>query len=264
MKNIFTGLLICLLAIRVQAQTTTPWQGKKCAVVITYDDAIDQHLDNAAPLLDSLGLKATFYVTAFSTSMQKRMNEWKQLAENGHELGNHTLYHPCQGGTGREWVRPDYDMRNYTVQRMVDEVRMTNLFLRVLDGKTKRTYAYTCGDMKIGDSSFIGGLKNDFVAARGVVSRTNTIGQVNLWNVDAFGVNGESGAQLIGWAKKAMETRSLLVILFHGVGGGNGLDVSLAAHREFLQFLKQNEKDIWVAPMVEVAEYIGKHQASAK
>lgn len=264
MKKIF--LLVCIAAWilpGVHAQHSA-WNGKKCAVVITYDDAIDQHLDNAVPLLDSLGLKATFYVTAFSTSMQARMNEWKKLAENGHELGNHTLYHPCLGGTGREWVRAEYDMRSYTVQRMVDEVRMTNLFLRLLDGKTKRTFAYTCGDMKIGDSSFIGALKTDFVAARGVTSRLNILGQTNLWNVDCFGVNGESAAQLIAWVKNAMQTKSLLVVLFHGVGGGNGLDVSLAAHREFLQFLKQNEKDIWIAPMVEVAEYIRKNQALVK
>jgi sialate O-acetylesterase len=49
----------------------------------------------------------------------------------------------------------EYDMNNYTVRRMVDETRMTNLFLQALDGKTKRTFAFTCGDMKIGDSSFI-------------------------------------------------------------------------------------------------------------
>jgi len=261
MKKIILFLsLIQLMGAASHAQTNAAWNHKKCAVVITYDDAIDQHLDNAVPLLDSLGLKATFYVTAFSTSMQARMSEWKKLAEHGHELGNHTLYHPCLGGVGREWVRPDYDMRSYTVRRMVDEVKMTNLFLQLLDGKTKRTFAYTCGDMKIGDSSFIGALKKDFVAARGVTSRLNILGQTNLWNVDCFGVNGESGTQLIGWAKNAMQTGSLLVVLFHGVSGGNGLDVSLAAHREFLQFLKQNEKDIWVAPMVEVAEYIGKHQ----
>jgi sialate O-acetylesterase len=54
-------------------------------------------------------------------------------------------------------------------------------------------------------------------------------------------------------AKKAIETNSLLVILFHGVGGGNALNVSLPAHKEFLQYLKQNEKDIWIAPMLEVA-----------
>jgi hypothetical protein len=57
-----------------------------------------------------------------------------------------------------------------------------------------------------------------------------------------------------------METNSLLVILFHGVGGGNSLNVSLPAHREFLQYLKKNEKDIWIAPMIEVADFVAKYQ----
>jgi peptidoglycan/xylan/chitin deacetylase (PgdA/CDA1 family) len=246
------------------AQFNQPWQGKKCAVVITYDDAINQHLDNAIPVLDSLGLKATFYITAFSTSMQTRMNDWRKLAVNGHELGNHTLYHPCIGGAGREWVRPEYDMSKYTVQRMVDETRMTNVFLQALDGKTKRTFAFTCGDMKIGDSSFINAMKNDFVAARAVRNQMHKINEIDLYNVDCYVVNGETGAQMIEWVKKAMETNSLLVILFHGVGGGNSLNVSLQSHREFLRFLKQNEKEIWIAPMIRVAEYIKNYQSKIK
>lgn len=255
MKNIFLFLLL-VSSLVSQAQANLPWHGKKCAVVITYDDAIDQHLDNAIPVLDSLGLKATFYVTAFSQSMQARFNDWKKLATKGHELGNHTLYHPCIGGPGRTWVKPDYDMRNYTVQRMEDEIRMTSLFLQALDGKTKRTFAFTCGDVKIGDSSFINAMKNDFVAARAVRNQMHKIQEIDLLNVDCYMVNGESGTQMIDWVRKAVETNSLLVILFHGVGGGNALNVSVPAHREFLQYLKKNEKDIWIAPMVDVAEYI--------
>jgi peptidoglycan-N-acetylglucosamine deacetylase len=257
MKSIFIVPLIHLLiTTNGWAQSTQSWNGKKCAVVITYDDAINEHLDNAIPVLDSLGLKATFYITAFSTSMQTRMNDWRKLAANGHELGNHTLFHPCIGGPDRTWVKPEYDMRNYTVQRMVDETRMTNVFLRALDGKNKRTFAYTCGDMKIGDSSFINAMKNDFVAARAVRNQMHKINEIDLYNTDCYGVNGETGAQMIEWVKKAVETNSLLIILFHGVGGGNGLNVSLPAHRELLQFLKKNEKDIWIAPMLDVAEYI--------
>jgi len=256
------ALLIIASSLTGYAQTVQPWKGKKCAIVLTYDDALDQHLDNAIPVLDSLKLKATFYITAFSQSMQTRLNEWKKLAAKGYELGNHTLYHPCIGGKGREWVKPEYDMNNYTVKRMVDETRMTNLFLQALDGKTKRTFAFTCGDMKIGDSSFIYAMKDDFLAARAVRAEMHKINEIDLLNVDCYMVNGETSAQMIEWAKKAMETNSLLVILFHGVGGGNALNVSLPAHREFLQYLKKNEKDIWVAPMLEVAEYIKKSQAN--
>ena len=259
MKNIFL-LFLLIASVVSHSQHQHSWKGKKCAVVLTYDDAINEHLDNAIPVLDSLGLKATFYVTAFSPSMQTRLNDWKKLAVKGHELGNHTLYHPCIGGKGREWVKPDYDMNNYSVQRMIDETRMTNLFLQALDGKTKRTFAFTCGDMKIGDSAFINAMKDDFVAARAVRAEMHKINEIDLYNVDCYMVNGETGEQMIEWAKKAVETNSLLVILFHGVGGGNTLNVSLPAHRELLQFLKQNEKDIWIAPMVDVAEHIKKWQ----
>lgn len=255
MKNIFLFLLL-VSSVVSQSQTNLPWQGKKCSVVITYDDAIDQHLDNAIPVLDSLGLKATFYVTAFSQSVKVRLNDWKKLAAKGHELGNHTLYHPCIGGPGRTWVKPDYDLRNYTIKRMEDEIRMTNLFLQALDGKTKRTFAFTCGDMKIGDSSFINAMKNDFVAARAVRNQMHKMQEIDLMNVDCYMVNGESGTQMIDWVRKAVETNSLLVILFHGVGGGNALNVSIQAHRDFLQYLKKNEKDMWIAPMLDVAEYI--------
>ena len=255
MKNIFLSILLITSQL-CYSQNNQPWQGKKCAVVLTYDDAYNQHLDNAIPVLDSLGLKATFYITAFSTSMQTRMNEWKKLAVKGHELGNHTLFHPCVGGPNATWLKPEYDLRTYTVQRMVDETRMTNVFLQALDGKTKRTFAFTCGDMKIGDSSFINGMKKDFVAARAVRNEMHKINEINLYNVDCYMVNGETAEQMIEWVKKASETNSLLVILFHGVGGGNALNVSLEAHRGFLQYLKKNQKDIWIAPMLDVAEYI--------
>jgi sialate O-acetylesterase len=230
------------------------WQHKKCAVVLTYDDAISQHLDNAFPVLDSLQLKATFYLTAYSA--KDRLSDWKKIADNGYELGNHTLFHPCVGGAGREWVKPEYDLNNYTVQRMLDEIRMTNIFLEALDGKKKRTFAFTCGDMKVKDSSFINLLKNDFVAARAVRNQMHTIDQIDLYNIDCYVVNGESAAQMEQWVKQAIATNSLLVILFHGVGGGNDLNVTLTDHREFLTYLKQNENTIWIAPMIEVAEYI--------
>jgi peptidoglycan/xylan/chitin deacetylase (PgdA/CDA1 family) len=265
MRKIFIlSLINFIFTINAAAQSTQSWRGKKCAVVITYDDAIDQHLDNAIPVLDSLGLKATFYVTAFSTSMQTRLNEWKKLAVKGHELGNHTLYHPCIGGKGREWVKPEYDMNNYSVKRMIDETKMTNLFLQALDGKIKRTFAFTCGDMKIGDSSFINAMKDDFVAARAVRAQMHKINEIDLLNVDCYMVNNHSFEQMKEWVDKAVQTNSMLVILFHGVGGGNALDVSLPAHREFLQYLKKKEKDIWIAPMLEVAEYIKKLQNNAK
>lgn len=241
------------------------WRGKRSAVVLTYDDGLNVHLDNAIPVLDSLGLKATFYLTAYSPGCRERLGDWRKASIKGHELGNHTLFHPCLSNQpGREWVKPDYDMVRYTVQRMVDETRMTNVFLEALDGKKKRTFAYTCGDMMIGDSSFIDKLTNDFIAARSVRSEMHTINQVNLLDVNCYAVYGQSGEQMIEQVKKSMQTNSLLVFLFHGVGGEHSLNVSLPAHAQLLHFLKQNEKDIWIAPMIEIAEHVKKYQSLKK
>ncbi|HMO62554.1 MAG TPA: polysaccharide deacetylase family protein [Ferruginibacter sp.] len=232
----------------------SPWKHKKCAVVLTYDDAIPQQLYHAIPVLDSLQLKATFYLTAFA--VKNRINDWRLVAEKGHELGNHTLFHPCIGGIGREWLNPDYNLNAYTASRLMDEIRMTNVFLEALDGKTKRTFAYTCGDTKVKDSSFVQLLKNDFVAARAVRNQLVHIDEADLYNIACYVVNGETAAQMEEWVRQAMEKKALLVILFHGVGGGNGLDVSISEHSKFLHFLKKRQDEIWIAPMIDVAEYI--------
>lgn len=243
------------------AQTTTTWNNKQCAVVLTYDDAIDADLDNVLPALDSVGLKGTFYLIGSSPVVSKRMSEWRKAAKEGHELGNHALFHPCDGTLpNRSFVAPDNDLSKYTVSRAVSEIRITNTLLTAIDGKTVRTFAYPCGDLKIGDTYFYTGLKNDFAGARGVTPGMQTITQVDLTNIDCYAINGQDANYMIGLVKQAMQTHTLLVFLFHGVGGGHPINVDLKAHSRLLHFLKQNEGRIWIAPMVQVAGYIKARQ----
>ena len=253
------------MLLSVNAQQTAGWQGKQCAVVLTYDDALNVDLDNVIPALDSLGLKATFYLSGYSGTLDTRLKDWRAIAANGYELGNHTLFHPCTGSLpGRSFVTPEYDLNNYSIRRITDEIKMTNAVLKAIDGKKERTFAYPCGDTKIHDTSYIEFVKNDFVAARGTQPEMPALNSVDLYNVGCYAINGQSGDELIALVKEAMAKHSLLVFLFHGVGGGHALNVSLPAHSQLLHFLKENEKSIWIAPMLQVAEYIKQQQNSAK
>jgi peptidoglycan/xylan/chitin deacetylase (PgdA/CDA1 family) len=262
MKKIFL-LIVSLSALLCQAQNADTWNHRSCAVALTYDDAIDVDLDNVLPVLDSLGLKATFYLIGSSQVVVKRMKEWRVAAQQGHELGNHSLYHPCNGSLpGRGFVQPEHDLSKYTVSRAVNEIRLNNELLNAIDGKTKRTFAYPCGDLTIGDTSFYDLLRNDFVAARGVRHAMDPIDKVNLDNIDCYGINGQGADFMIGLVKKAMETHTLLVFLFHGVGGGHNINVALDEHSKLLHYLKDHEKEIWIAPMVELAEYVKTYQGS--
>ncbi|GGG35268.1 hypothetical protein GCM10011414_00820 [Croceivirga lutea] len=234
-----------------------PWQGKKAAVVLTYDDALNVHLDHAIPVLDSLGLKGTFYVSTFSEAFRNRLKDWRQIANNGHELGNHTIYHPCIGKEDRPWVNKNYDMATYTVERMVDEIKINNTLLEALDNKKKRTFAYTCGDFTVnGENTFIEYLKDDLVGARAVRPQMHTINEIDLYNLDSYPIVGETGDELIALVKQAIEKKALLIFLFHGVGGEHAMDVSLPAHRKLLEYLKANETEVWTAPLIEVIRNI--------
>ncbi|GGK64463.1 polysaccharide deacetylase family protein [Rufibacter glacialis] len=241
------------------------WNKKRSAVVLTYDDALNVHLDQVVPALDSVKLKGTFFLTAAAPAFTKRLLEWKKVAGNQHELANHTLFHPCDGSKpGRNFVTPDYNLATYSVRRMTDEIRMTNATLQALDGKKERTFAYPCGDTHLNGVPYLDGLKAELVAARGVQSELVPIKATNLYTLGSYMINGQTGDELIALVKKAMDTNSMIVFLFHGVGGEHSLNVSLEAHRKLLQFLKKNEKDIWTTTFLEAAKHLKANAPAAK
>jgi sialate O-acetylesterase len=259
MKNIRRAIFTMALCIVPAAVFAAggPWNGKSAAVVLTYDDALNVHLDNVIPALDKRGLHGTFYVTLSSEAFRTRMHDWQAAAAEGHELGNHTLFHPCRGDLpGRDWVSPDYDLERYSVQRMVDEIVLTNAILQELDGRKERTFAYTCGDTTAGGKSFVHEIMPLFPAARGVDDTYSTLKNIDLSNVNAYGANGDSGDHLVSLAEQAVADKELIVYLFHGVGGDHDLNVSVDAHNQLLDYLQTHRDDIWVATMEELATFV--------
>ncbi len=247
--------------INAQNQPELPWNNHACAVSLTYDDGLNVHLDIVAKALDSAGFRGTFFIPVTSKPLFKRMDEWAAISRNGHELGNHTLFHPCSGkSAGREWVTEENDLDKYTVDQIVNEIGMANVVLKAVDGKEKRSFAYTCGDMAAGDTVFVGLIRDDFIAARGVASRMNPFCGTDLFDVGAYMIMNQTGDELINLVKQAQQENAYLVFLFHGVGGEHSINVSAEAHSQLVHYLKANEKDIWVAPFIEVTEYLKDQQ----
>ncbi len=263
---LFVALPACAQVKQSQvakSNSLLPWNNKQAAVVLTYDDGLNVHQTNAIPALDKLGLNGTFYIADFG-NLRAQIPGWKAAAAKGHELANHTTYHPCAGGPGRSFVTPDHDLRFYSFSRITDEIKSMNTILHAIDAKTKRTFAFPCSDSKIRDTPYIDGVRNEFIVARAVRNEMPTINNVQLFDVPSYMINGETGDQLIELVKQAVAKKALLVFLFHGVGGEHSLNVSLEAHTQLLRYLKEHQKEVWVAPMVEVAEYVREHQSGKK
>src|SRR5512143_1969528 len=103
-------------------QTQFEWpQDKAVGVSLSFDDARVSQLDVGIPLLDSLGVKATFYVSI--VPMRQRLSDWKAVLATGHEIGNHSLRHAC---TANFPFSKDKALEDYTLAQMTAELDQAN------------------------------------------------------------------------------------------------------------------------------------------
>ncbi|MGE5427936.1 MAG: polysaccharide deacetylase family protein [Methylococcaceae bacterium] len=256
-----TLLFLAAFSMATTAQLKWP-NGARAAVCLTYDDALDGHLDVAIPQLDAAGLKGTFFCTGNSPTLYKRMEEWRAAARRGHELGNHTLFHPCLGvkanGTKQDWVNPEYDLRIYSWNRLLNELKTENTLLKAIDGKETRTYGYTCSDCMAGEINFTDSIKKLFVGARSDGKIPDTMKGYNVYLTPSWGVNSPTAEQLIAYVNEAKEKGTIAIFMFHSVGGGY-LNTGAEEHLQLVEYIKAHQKDFYCATFQEVMEYIKKN-----
>ena len=238
-------------------------ENKKAAVCLTFDDGQDSHLDNAIPLHDAFNMKATFYAPGNKESLHNRISEWKNIVENGHELGNHSLFHPCDGKQF-DWVVPEYDLNRYSLEQIRMELYIANTLLKAIDGKTDRTYGYTCSNFKVqGDTTYVDVVKQLFSAARSDGPIPNTMENIDINFMPSWGVDSPTGKELIEYVEEAREKGTIATFMFHSVGGGY-LNVSNEALEELLIYLKDNEQDYWVDTFLNVTKFISNQSVKTK
>jgi sialate O-acetylesterase len=259
MKSVATLYVVLTLSFSYCAGQATSdkfkWPGgHQAAVCLTYDDGLDCHLDVAIPALDSFNLKGSFYCTGFSSSLHNRLEEWRVITDNGHELGNHTLFHPCDGERF-DWVKPEYDLRTYTMLRLRNELYTANTLLKAVDGKSERTFAFTCSDFEVRTINFVDSIRHMFVAARSDGPIPESMDQLDIHFAPSWGVVDPTGEELIEYVKKAQEKGTIAIFMFHSVGGGY-LNVSAESHQALLAYLQSNDEEIWTDTFMNVMKYV--------
>jgi len=251
--------------VSAEPPTRFPWpNGAMAAVVLTYDDGMNTHLDHVAPDLDAAGLQGTFFVPGHSESLAKRLPEWRSLAARGHELANHAIFHPCRrkpaSGAEREWVRPEYALESDTVERIRDEAAAMNTTLLALDGETVRTFAYNCCDTTAGGRSYAEALRPLFLAARAGEDRIAAdVSALDPMLVPSWAAENVTGTELIAFARRAVDAGGLAVFQFHGIGG-QWIAVSREAHRELVTWLGANRATVWTSTFRSVMKHVTAEQ----
>lgn len=111
MRKIFI-ISFLLITSSAFSQSSFTWpEGKQMAISLSFDDARESQVLIGTDLLNQFEVKATFYVVP--SSVKKQLDGWKNAVKSGHEIGNHTLTHPCTGNFSwsRKNALEDYSKR---------------------------------------------------------------------------------------------------------------------------------------------------------
>jgi sialate O-acetylesterase len=254
-------------SVRISATGDFAWPAsQKIAVSLTYDDALPVHYEQVVPLLNEHGLKATFYLTIKNDPLQ-HPEKWRQVADHEHELGNHSLFHPCRQEPPENfnWLEDHYDLAKYTPQRWYEELAISNLVLHLIDGKRERTYGNNCTNTTIGSGenevAMDSVLSRLFAAARGPVNPrpVDVTGELNMMQLGHYGCDRRTFDQIKAEIDGAVRSGKPLWLIYmtHGVGEGtHDLYIKTAEHKKLIEWLGAGKDTIWTAPMVDVACHV--------
>lgn len=227
------------------------------AVSMTYDDGLHEHLDHAIPDLERHGLRGTFYVpTVKAAAWPARTDDWRDAVTRGHEVGNHTRFHPCSKKFG--WIKPNFSLEAYSLARMEDELLHAN---RELDEacpspRGMRSYAYTCGEDFVGPdhASYRPTVNRLFAAGRGGSDELADPRTVDLACVPSIVVLERHGAQaLIHHIDRAIDRGGWCVFMFHGIGGGHVINCARDVHQALCRHIADRRESIWCDTFLNVA-----------
>ena len=267
---LFAALCSAGAALPAPVESTTPdaavrqgiWPNDAgCAVSLTYDDSLSVHHRVVAPLLDEHGLRGTFYLSIHNL---RDFDAWKGVAARGHELGNHSLFHPCRRDPPErfDWLAEEYDLANYSGRRFQDELALASKVLDMLDGGRPRSYGNNCCNLTIGrgdaEQPMDPILEKLFVAARGTVTNQPVDPAKPLFTrLGHFSGDGKTFAQLRAEIEDARARGGWIIYMFHGVGKGtHKLLIEDDEHRALVEWLGKERGSIWTAPLVDVARHL--------
>jgi peptidoglycan/xylan/chitin deacetylase (PgdA/CDA1 family) len=257
------GLLSGPSALAQSPGPSYPWPGgARAALSLSFDDARPSQVDVGAPLLDRHQVKATFF--AIPGAVEQRRDGWKKVVASGHEIGNHSLDHPCTGNF--PWARAKA-IEDYTLEGMSRQMSDANRRLRELLGVTPESFAYPCGQTFVGRGldtrSTVPLVAGMFVAGRGWLGEgPNDPAFCDLAQLLGMEMDGKDFEQVRPLLDQAREAGAWLVLAGHEIGPEGYQTTRVAMLERLLPFVRDPANGFWVAPVGAVARHIRQHRAA--
>lgn len=228
-------------------------EGKRAALSITFDDARYSQLDLGLPILDAHGIRATFYANPHGA--RSRVDDWRKALAAGHEIGNHTLTHPCSGNSGT--FRRNA-LEEYTLDRLEQDIAGANAALEELFGRTPSTFAYPCGHKFVGRGenvqSYVPLVARHFIAGRGYRDDTaNDPAYCDLAQLHGRDADSWPVSAIKEWIDDAVRHNHWLILVAHHIGANNAYSIAPAVLEETCAYAGDPQLGIWTDTVAAIA-----------
>jgi peptidoglycan-N-acetylglucosamine deacetylase len=246
--------------------TNFAWpNGADAAISLTFDDGMRSQLDVAVPLMDSHQVHGTFYLNP-KEEYRTQLAPWQQVAAAGHEIGNHTVSHPCSQNFA---FITDAGRRGLEQMDLVDielEIREAGERIReVIPKQLLTSFAYPCYQPFVGRgsarTSYVPVVLRHCVAGRGRGEQPNDPRYCDLGYLWSWPCERMSGAHMIGMVEQTAAMSRWGILTFHGIHEGH-LSVGNREFEELCSYLAKQRKRIWTAPLATVAQYVAEWQST--
>lgn len=246
---------------QVESDEAFAWpDGKNVAVSLTFDDARTSQVDVGLDLFDRYDAQVTFFVVP--AAVEERLDGWKRARDKGHEIGNHSLNHPCSGNFS--WAR-DKALETYTLHQMREELSAANRRIDELLGVTPETFAYPCGQTFVGRGvetrSYVPIVAEMFLLGRGWLDEApNDPTFADMAQLTGIEMDGKSFHDIRPLIEQAREGGLWLVLAGHEIGSGGTQTTRVDMLEQLIRYANDPSSEVWLAPAGTVAEYVLEHR----
>ena len=198
-------------------------------VTLSFDDSWISQYTTILPILESAGIKATFYITTepiiggwsdFMTPAQV-----KSIFQKGHEIGDHTITHP--------------HLTQLSQANISKEIIDSKVYLENLTGKSVTTFAYPYGEF---DSIVKNLVKSSgYITARGVDEETLNVASTDKYDLKSSCILKSTPFSTI---KKAIDdaksNKQWYILCMHEVRtDGDEYSLTPAQFQDIINYIKQ-------------------------
>ncbi|HEY5751193.1 MAG TPA: polysaccharide deacetylase family protein [Chryseolinea sp.] len=262
MKRIsFYLFVLCMATLSSVLQAQQPasfsWpSGKEAAISLTFDDARASQVEKGTALLDEYGVKATFYV--LPGPVKEQLAGWKKAVASGHEIGNHSLNHPCSGNF--PWARQKA-LEDFSMEDIRKELTESNKQIESMLNVKPQVFAYPCGQKFVGrglnTKSYVPVVAELFVSGRGWRDEgPNDPTFCDMAQITGMELDGKTFESILPLIESARKNHQWIVFAGHEMNDSGEQTTRLETLRRLMEYVQNPGNGVWLAPVGSVVKYI--------